>query len=96
MYFIRNKGFDSQFHCELFGRFTAFTNEDGELEVVDNTKFLVLRDRRTGRRHSQNLDEFVELIKIVFPERKEQLSLLKQMFNNPEDELDEELLWENY
>ena len=64
----------------LFDKFIVFQNEDGEFEVANSDTTMVLQDKRTGKYVLQDIDEFAHFIKTVFPSKKEQKQLLKEIF----------------
>ncbi|MDF2841786.1 MAG: hypothetical protein K0R00_212 [Herbinix sp.] len=79
---MMNSKFPDEYRRDLFGKFSIFTNEDGELEIADNEKEIVMQNRETGVYHKVNLEMFVGLIKKVFPSKEEQKELLISMFRD--------------
>jgi len=79
---MKNVEYDYDFKRILFGKYTVFTNFFGDLELADNDYEMVMQDRVTGVHIKINIDDFVHMIKTVFPDKEEQMSLLKQIFRD--------------
>jgi len=78
-----NAGMRRMFDCDykacLFDRFTVFIDEHGNLDIANNETELVFTNNDTGVNSKVNMDKFANLIKKVFPSRKEQKEILMQM-----------------
>lgn len=78
---MRNNDFPYDYKKDLFGKFSIFVNKSGELEIANHDKELVLQNRITGIHHKENIFDFINFIKTVFPTKQEQKDLLYEIFN---------------
>jgi len=76
------KSFSYNYKAYLFDKFTVFINSFGELEIANSDYEMVLTHKFLGTHQKVKRDDFINMIKLVFPDRKEQKHLLIQMFND--------------
>jgi hypothetical protein len=84
-----NCKFPYDYSKDLFDKFTIFINANGELEIANHDHEIVMQNRVTGIHCKANINEFVNIIKTIFPDRREQKQLLIQMFRNEESSYEE-------
>lgn len=63
----------------LFNKFKVYKNRYGEFEIANENE-MVMTDKYTGEKKKCKVDDFCNLIKMIYPDRKDQKKFLQEIF----------------